>query len=494
MGKTFLSVGLARIKIIDIVLIFKTMTNKLCLIGLVILNLVFLPKLVLANGEYIVLVGNDEGNSIIGASEQNSITVRALNSRTLTTCFELESSAGGTFFSSSKVEIGSKIKSNIPKNENGVSNRNFYFSLNGVSETVFSLKTFLRPSEVTTSCDTWSPENNDWETYQKTVTVSLPNGDSDSEEETSTTSTTTVTAEVSNATNSSSGGTSSAHSSSVTLSSTASPIKFEVSAGREQISVVGNLVSFDAVVTRGGDFFNPSFTWSFGDGTSYVGKSVRHAYALPGTYEIVLNAVSGTEKAVSRTRVVVTKPEVEIEVIDFLSGYLILKNKSNREVNIGDWRIGDGSQDFVFPTDTLIVPGGHLPVAFGILGFTIGSTTQNIFLKDPQNKNLATTLNPLITTGQSDHLVSSLAEIESRLALISNQVNTLAPQQSSLAKKEKVIAVEDEPTKIVSSTSSNQVAGVGTISIVIDKPASWYDSFKNIPSLGFKMIHDIIGR
>lgn len=521
------------IKIVVIVLISKTMTNRFCLIGFVILNIVLLPRSVFAavvinevmydlpgtdtkrewvelfnNGSSDVdLTGwkfNDGSNHNLVAPPDNggqgSLTIPAGG-------FVILTSDASTFLSENSVSVSVIDTVMAPANSADT------LSLIDNNDSVIDLINY--DSAVGAVGDGNSLQKNSSGSFiaalptpglaNKEVSENPPNtGDSGTGTSTASTTPTDNSTGVTN--NSTGGGGSfSAHSSSAPLSIAGSPIKFEVSAGRERISVVDNPVAFDGVVTRGGDFSNPSFTWSFGDGTGYSSKSVYHSYALPGTYEVVLNAVSGSDKAVSRTRVVVIKPEVVIEMADFSAGYLTLKNKSGKEVNLGDWKISNGAKDFTFPADTLIVPGGTLPVAFGVLGFSIGSTTQTLTLKDAQNKEMATVGNSLSNQTKDDLLGNSLTEIESKLALVSAQVNILALGQMSDNQTVKLTMVEDEPkvlevavpaatTKIATTSNSDQLAGVGAIPIVIPKPAGWYDSLKNLPTLGFRLIRGILGQ
>ncbi len=166
--------------------------------------------------------------------------------------------------------------------------------------------------------------------------------------------------------NSSSSAALSSHSSPSPVSNLKIASKLAVSAGRERLAAVGAPVWFEAAAEGGEN--EPRFRWSFGDGAADVGRTVRHAYRLPGNYEVVLNAVAGDERAVSRTRVRVVRPELVFRPSsagDGLGWRLDLSNTGQTEINLGGWRLGQ----FVFPDDTIIATGATLPLAPEQFGF-----------------------------------------------------------------------------------------------------------------------------
>lgn len=476
-----------------------------------------MTQVVYAADGYTVVFGEDVAALTVG--EHNSVTVRAHEARSLTTCFELESSGAGQFYSSSKVLIGDKIKSNIPKNENGASNRNFFYTPSVEGEETFTLKTFLRPESVSTSCDTWTPEGDAWAVYETTVTVGAGGGvgeegedeeseDNDTPDDTSTTTPETTTPESTSV--SSSSGSGSAHSSSAVLSTAKTTVTFEVSAGRPRTAMVGSLVQFDAAVTKGGEFSQVHFRWSFGDGTDYAGQSVSHAYALPGTYEVVLNAGAGNQVAVARTRVVVSAPRVALEEVDPVSGYAMFRNYDSREVNVGGWEVKADDSKFIFPQDTLITSGGRLPVAFATMNLPVGSTTTTFVVRDPQGKELLTYGGASTTTA----VAASVAQLEEQLAVLTTTVERLAvanvPVESvptlPLPNRAEVVtsvASSTDSTEVTtlntvqlesSTTSTNtvQVAAVGAVTIVVPPARSWYAPVLGIPRLGLDLLRGIL--
>jgi PKD repeat protein len=69
-------------------------------------------------------------------------------------------------------------------------------------------------------------------------------------------------------------------------------------------AIVGQTVTFDASAsTRGGVpcLDECGYTWTFGDGTSTMGRIVNKTYSAPGTYEIFLRVSDGNRLAVDST-------------------------------------------------------------------------------------------------------------------------------------------------------------------------------------------------
>jgi hypothetical protein len=463
--------------------------------------------------DYIILLdAEDLTKSEILVGELNPVTIRALSPRSLTTCFELESSGGGIFYTSSKVEIGAKIKSNIPKNENGISNRNFYYKQDTLGDVVLILKTFLRPENVSTSCDTWSPEDNNWQVYEKTISV-VDSTSSDTADDTNNdntaSSTDSGTSGGSTSGGSSSGSSSggsyssgsslSVHSSYVVASNDKPKVALEVSAGRDRLLNLGNALELHAKVTKG-DTTGVRYLWSFGDGTSATGEKVSHSYGLPGTYNIVLNATTGSEEAVSRTTVKVVESPVIISEVNIPAGFLNLSNQSSVEVNLGGWQIHDGSETFTFPRDTIISANGKLPIVFSILNFT-STSTKTFVLQDGSSRVLAQVNEnggKILTAEQQAELESLnqelavLMEQTKNIVVVTEEVQTgddfisapLLPVPADIIVSLPVGKPEEVTTS--TATNTNQLANVSTI--VIAKPESKASSFLTWPLNFIKQI------
>lgn len=145
----------------------------------------------------------------------------------------------------------------------------------------------------------------------------------------------------------------SSHTSSASLSTYKPTQQYSVYAGRNRMSVTNQEIVFTAVSK--GLVAREKFTWNMGDGNSLHGKTVRHVFKKPGTYNVVLSGrTSEGYESISRSEVVIIRPNVSIEAFDYENGMVQLKNRGQSEVNIGYWSLRTGSDNCVFKRDTII--------------------------------------------------------------------------------------------------------------------------------------------
>lgn len=105
---------------------------------------------------------------------------------------------------------------------------------------------------------------------------------------------------------------------------------------------------------------NVTFYWTFGDGGTETGRSVRHYFRYPGTYVVLLDAISGDYISSDHIEVLVINPEISVTgFTEGESGYIELANKSEYELDLSGWILetdGIGGSHFVFPKKSLILP------------------------------------------------------------------------------------------------------------------------------------------
>ena len=132
---------------------------------------------------------------------------------------------------------------------------------------------------------------------------------------------------------------------------------FEVSAGRDRLSYVGSPVSFEAKskISAGQKGAVPNFKWSFGDGASENNGKVAHTYKYPGEYNVVLNANLSGVNSISRAKVKVLIPELNIS--EKPDGSVEISNKGANEINLYGWKILAAGRAYSFPLDTIISAG-----------------------------------------------------------------------------------------------------------------------------------------
>ncbi|MCX6702073.1 MAG: lamin tail domain-containing protein [Candidatus Zambryskibacteria bacterium] len=221
----------------------------------------------------------------------------------------------------------------------------------------------------------------------------------------------------------------SAHSSPAPLSNTEEEIKFEISAGRDRLTAVGNNLMFRAIPTK---FQNMSelgitYCWSFGDGTVAQGKNVNHTYKFSGDYSVVVNANYSDKQAVSRMQVKVISPNTSIAKV---SGGVEISNNSKVEINLEGWSLISPKKTFIFPTDTLIASGKKITFADEVTGM-LDDTIQ---LLNPLGKELS--IIKKTETGESKLVVGetgvNLNDIQVKIEDVKNKIAQIKQTQEQI--------------------------------------------------------------
>jgi hypothetical protein len=103
--------------------------------------------------------------------------------------------------------------------------------------------------------------------------------------------------------------------------------------------------------------------WSFGDGNSGRGTSVKNVFYNSGEYNVISTAKMDDDQAVSRTKIYVTDPVLRINLVN--SGKhvdIMLINDSAEEVNIGEFILETSEKSFKIPKDTIISAKKHITI------------------------------------------------------------------------------------------------------------------------------------
>ena len=246
----------------------------------------------------------------------------------------------------------------------------------------------------------------------------------------------------------------SAHSSPAPLSSTENKIEFEVSAGRDRLTVVGNPVIFIASPTKLQNLSEQAITykWSFGDGTTLLGKTVTHNYRHAGNYAIVLNAYGSDKQAVSRINVKVILPLISLQRV---SDGIEIENKSGSEINLGGWSLANNNKSFIIPEDTLVSTGTRVVFA----DETTGINSADITLSNPIKKIITTTL-PEINLGEIQAKINEIKVALNNIspALQGDNTKIASVQKAEVATKQ-LEQKEQEKSEILEK-DSDQLANV----------------------------------
>jgi len=200
--------------------------------------------------------------------------------------------------------------------------------------------------------------------------------------------------ESSNTSSGSSSGSSSnsTHSSVSGISNYTPKINLKVSAGRERHVSVNTEIDFELIHNQDSDN-GISAVWSMGDGTQIRGKKIDHIYNSTGVFNIVLNAKNKEEQSTTRTKVYVSKPEIELsyqiwgKAVDTL-----LKNTSKKELNVGKHILyiesDSDRQKFEIAQDTIVDSGQILNLNSKITGFNTSGSNNEVILYYPNGEKL----------------------------------------------------------------------------------------------------------
>lgn len=188
---------------------------------------------------------------------------------------------------------------------------------------------------------------------------------------------------------------------------------FITSAGRERISYVGAPIEFSAGYKTANSSYNLDFTWSFGDGFNGSGQKVSHVYKYPGVYNVVLNGDNGTDHSVSRTKVTILAPQISISLVE--NGGIDISNNGKYEINLGGWKITDGSDSFILAKDTIIDSGKDISLSGEDTKISTGSGT--VRLENPSGGEVAVLQMPVNNNTAEPEVSSSSPSIEEILGM-----------------------------------------------------------------------------
>ncbi|MEK7208738.1 MAG: PKD domain-containing protein [Patescibacteria group bacterium] len=213
----------------------------------------------------------------------------------------------------------------------------------------------------------------------------------------------------------------SAHAAPPPLSSAAAREPFQVTAGRPRLASVHSPVIFRAE-PDGSQPSNIRYDWSFGDGTLMQNKQVTtHSYQFPGEYNVVLNAFGVAEAAVSRTTVLVMPAAVAFGAA--AADRVTLTNRSAYELNLGGWRLNQGTANFIFPTDTILSANRNLSISKVQLGFT-PAADQSLTLFYPDGEVALTAVGRAavsVNLSKLSELTEALGRLSAQLMALKNQ-------------------------------------------------------------------------
>jgi len=238
---------------------------------------------------------------------------------------------------------------------------------------------------------------------------------------------------VSESTGTSSGSVSSAHSSPAPINKSTTKIDFEIYAGRDRLTTVGNSLVFkaDSVKSQGITEQSIGYSWSFGDGSIGNNKTTEHSYRFSGEYNVILNASYADKQAVSRLVVKVVQPDLAIKKV---FGGVEVHNKTKQEINLNGWTLSSNFRLFKFPVDTLIGPDKKVVFPDNTTGMSIG----NVALLNPYGEIFSSFKETIeqVSPTKSPEMV---LEMEKEVLVLQSQIKNIL--ETNIQNKPKPIAV-----------------------------------------------------
>jgi hypothetical protein len=166
--------------------------------------------------------------------------------------------------------------------------------------------------------------------------------------------------------------------------------QLEIGLGRDRIVSVNTPINFQA-------FYNtdkkPKFIWNFGDASLDKGQKTEHIYKKPGKYNVVLNAFLNGYQATARIKVTIS--DISVDILYITSGKLVdvmLKNNSDKEVNLGGFVIKMASNKFEIPNDTIIDAKSEIIIPAKYTNFETSTSIEFIKLYYPDGNFYKETL------------------------------------------------------------------------------------------------------
>jgi hypothetical protein len=261
---------------------------------------------------------------------------------------------------------------------------------------------------------------------------------------------------------------------------------FITSAGRERLSYVGTPVEFSASYKMANsNANNASFEWSYGDGFNDSGQKVSHIYKHPGEYNIVLNGNEGEDHSVSRTKITILTPQISISQNQ---NAIDISNDGKSEINLGDWKLTNGFNSFIFSPDTIIDSGKKLSLSAEDTKINIGSST--IYLENPSGGEVVV-LNPNMNNTDSLKIVSGQKPLEEVLGMsIENAENIVNKYRKSLVLSNPIIESLPEVSAPSSNLDKNNLQNVASVGEAVSSTTSnsFFGVIFNMPIRALKAI------
>ncbi len=159
--------------------------------------------------------------------------------------------------------------------------------------------------------------------------------------------------------------------------------KIFLNIGKDMSVTAGTEIKFSAFVYNSKGFVYKELPvhFAFGDGSESDSSSVFKSYKIPGKYLVTATAVYGLGSGESSVVVSVHRALVKIHSVN--SNGININNSSKYKLNLSLWELRSGSDTFIFPNGTIMLPNTNVLFAYQI---TKLKESNNVELLYPNNK------------------------------------------------------------------------------------------------------------
>ncbi len=198
-----------------------------------------------------------------------------------------------------------------------------------------------------------------------------------------------------------------------------------------------------------------SYEWNFGDMHTAAGKEVVHTFQYPGEYVVTVRGTYARHEQIARMNVVVLP--VKFSITKNLRGDIQIHNDARYEVTISGYTLV-GEKSFVFPAQTIMLPGATITVPKEVLG-TLNK--KQIQLLDIEH-TLAVAYNSEMQSGSLPTVAQEITTSKSMSLVTSNPSS-----DDFVFDREEIFSDEDAAStlEVESATSSATPSPVATVAV-----------------------------
>ncbi|TSC79427.1 MAG: Uncharacterized protein G01um101429_414, partial [Parcubacteria group bacterium Gr01-1014_29] len=162
--------------------------------------------------------------------------------------------------------------------------------------------------------------------------------------------------------------------------------RIKVDAGEDQRAAVGEQVQFRGNAWGLDDkaLENARYAWNFGDGATYEGQNVGHAYMFPGTYFVRLVVSSGKYSASDDFQIIVQENTIVVsEVMPGEAGWIELQNMGEKSIHVGGWVFETADGRFDMPLGTTLAAHSFVVLSTVTTHVVLNAKGDHIYLFYP---------------------------------------------------------------------------------------------------------------